>query len=147
MNQIQTLEQTKELSAQELVFSRLVASGYSLTQAYKKAFPDSELLKVETIRNNASKLMMNNGIALEVSSTKQRQSLLVRLAEDQLEGTLTEGKNNKTTNDVAMFMYEQGNGKATQKTVIEGKHVLVTYDLSGGKAGAVPQEILDQLAD
>lgn len=153
MDTLQTQDKeltTEDLTAQELAFSRFVANGYSLTQAYKKAFPKSEHLKIETIRKNASQLSMKSNIALEVATVKKRQALLARQAEDRLEEVLTDGdinsKNNKVA-DVAMFMYEQANGKAVQKVQTEGKHVVVTYDLSGGQGGEVPQEVLDQLAD
>lgn len=138
------------LSAEELTFSRLVAKGFTPTTAYRKAFPTSINQAYGTIRNKASALMTKHDIVTEVATARETTARLARLAEDRIEQILTvddsQRKGNKVA-DVAMFMYEQANGKATQKTIVEGKHVLVTYDLSGGKGGEVPQEILDQLED
>jgi hypothetical protein len=44
-----------------------------------------------------------------------------------------------------MFAYEQVEGKAKQVTETTTQHTFVTYDLSGGAAGAVPAEIMAQL--
>lgn len=49
--------------------------------------------------------------------------------------------------EAAKFTYEQIHGKARQRVEVEGRFVTVTYDLSGGKGGEVPQEIIDQLKD
>lgn len=135
------------LSAEELKFSNLVSKGYSLTSAYREAFPSKSKVKSATIRNYAAKLMTKNEIVLEVGVAKQRAIRMARLAEDRIEEVLTEGNiHNKDdkVQDVSMFMYEQSNGKAMQRIVQEGRHVVVTYDLSGG-GEPVPQEILDKL--
>ena len=150
MNELQTIE-TPELTAEELSFSHLIAKGISLTQAYKQAYPDKcKKLSPYTIRKYASKLYTNRNIVTEVATYQARTAHLARLAEDRIEDILINDssttKGNKVA-DVAMFMYEQANGKATQKVVTEGKHIVVTYDLSGGKGGEVPQEILDQLKE
>ena len=150
MNDLQTID-TPELTAQELTFSHLIAKGLSLTQAYKNAYPEKCKGKsAYTIRKYASNLYTNRNIVTEVATYQARTAHLARIAEDRIEQILIEdsstAKGNKVA-DVAMFMYEQANGKATQKVVTEGKHIVVTYDLSGGKGGEVPQEILDQLKE
>lgn len=145
--ELQTIE---PLSAEELTFSRLIAKGLTPTQAYRKAFNKAKNLAYGTVRNYASQLMTKPDILSEVATSKETQARLARLAEDRIEDILINDssttKGNKVA-DVAMFMYEQANGKATQKVVTEGKHIVVTYDLSGGKGGEVPQEILDQLKE
>lgn len=150
MNELQTIE-TPELTAEELSFSHLVAKGVSLTQAYKRSFPDKCKGKSPyTIRKYASNLYTKGNILTEVATYQARTAHLARLAEDRIEDILVNDssttKGNKVA-DVAMFMYEQANGKATQRIQTENKHVVVTYDLSGGKGGEVPQEILDQLQE
>lgn len=149
MNELQTT-QNKELTAEELNFTRLVAKGISATTAYRQSFPKAKDQAYGTVRNKAFALMANNYIVTEVATVKERTAHLVRIAEDRIEDILlndnSQAKGNKVA-DVAMFMYEQANGKATQRIQTENKHIVVTYDLSGGKGGEVPQEILDQLAD
>ena len=138
----------KPLTANEIVFVKHVAQGYSYTQAYRKAFPAKASLAYSTIRKNAFKLATKSNIATEVSTTKERTAHMARLAEDRIEEILTEDDSQRKGNkvaDVAMFMYDHANGKAMQRTQVEGKYVTVTYDLSGGKGGEVPQEIIDQL--
>lgn len=145
-----TNEITEDLTAEEITFSHLVAKGYTLTQAYRKAFPAKSHLQNNTVRVNASALMTKTNISTEVATHRKRSAHMARLAEDRLTEVLEEGDiNNKhhKVPEVSMFMYEQANGKARQTTEVIGKHVMVTYDLSGGSAGAVPKEVLDALAD
>lgn len=136
----------EQLTAEEIKFSNLVAKGLTLTTAYRQAFPLKKDLSYNYIRVLASELITKHNIVTEVATSKERAIRLARLAEDRIEETLTEGKQGKATNEVAMFMYDHANGKAMQKTVVEGKHVLVTFDLGGGD-GTVPKEILDKLND
>jgi hypothetical protein len=136
------------LSAEEIVFTRLVAKGYTPTQAYSKAFPTSKQLAYGTRRNKAVALMTKHDIVTEIETTRETTAHLARLAEDRIEQILTEddsqAKGSKVA-DVAMFMYEQANGKATQKIEQKSAHVLVTYNLGGDNAPPIPKEVLDQL--
>ncbi len=134
MNELQTIDKDIQLTEQEILFSSLVAKG----------------LKYNTVRRYASDLLTKTPIITEVATKQERAARMARLAEERIEDILINDsstvKGNKVA-DVAMFMYEQANGKATQRIMTENKHVVVTYDLSGGKGGEVPQEILDQLQD
>lgn len=135
-----------DLTAQEIAFTRLVANGFSMSSAYRKAFPRAKELSYDYVRNKASELMAKTEIKTEVQTTRETQARLARLAEDRLHETLSEGKTgSRVVNDVAMFMYDHANGKATIKAEIKSAHVSVTYDLSGGQAGDVPPEVLAQL--
>jgi len=137
------------LTAEEQIFSKLVAKGYPGTTAYRKAYPEKSHLQYNTIRTYASELLTNPNIVTEVTTSKERASRMVRLAEERIEdiliNDLSDTKGSKVA-DVAMFMYEQGNGKATQKVQHTGAFVSVNYNLSG-KEEAIPQEIIDQLKD
>lgn len=137
----------EDLTAEEIKYSHLLAKGYPKNKAYREAFPLQAKQSYDHIRRKAIALAEKPEIVTEVATTKQRQARLARLAEDRLEEILTEVKPGKVVGDVAMFLYEQANGKAVQKTEVKGQHVVVTYDLSGGKGGEVPQEVLDQLKD
>lgn len=138
------------LSAEELTFARLVAKGVSGTTAYKRAFPEKKHLTYDTRRVYASKLLAKHDISTEVQTSKIRQARLARLAEERLEQILiTDNSSDKGSKvaEVGMFMYEQANGKAVQKLEHKGVFVSVNYNLAGGEAGEVPQEVLDQLAE
>lgn len=67
-------------------------------------------------------------------------------AVQRIENIINNGKEHNALT-ASMYAYDHVHGKATQSIHQSGAHVFVTYDLSGGKAGEVPQEILDQLAD
>lgn len=137
------------LSAEETKFAHLVAKGFSYSKAYRKAFPTAEDLAPYTIRKYASDLATNINVITEVATTRKTTARLARLAEDRIEEVLTEGDihaRGSRVPDVAMFMYDHANGKATIKAEVKSAHVQVIYDLSGGQAGEVPQAILDQLA-
>lgn len=144
------VQDDEPLSAEEITFTRLVAKGYTLTKAYKQAFPAKKDLKIETIRKNASILVSKSNIALEVQSTKERTARLARLAEDRLEQILEEDQSDSKGSkvaDVAMFLYDHANGKATQKVQHSGVFVHASYDLSGSGDEEPPKEVLDLLTD
>lgn len=142
-----TIVEDKPLTAEQIHFSKLVAKGYSYTQAYRKAFPAKSKLAYSTIRKNAFNLATKSSIVTEVESTRERTAMLARKAEDRLDEILTEDDSQRKGNkvaEVAMFMYEQANGKATQKIESKSAHVSVIYDLSG-KGEPVPDHIKQQL--
>jgi hypothetical protein len=127
--------QTSKLTAQEIKFAKLTAQGYSLTKAYKLAFPAKADLQPETIRNYASELMRKSEVSQEVATTVQRQALLARLAEERIEETLTSGKlGSKAVTDTSMFVYDHANGKAKQSMDITSRKVEVHLDLTGVEA-------------
>ena len=106
-------------------------------------------MKYNTIRQYASELLTKTNILTEVTTSQRRQARMARLAEERIEDILINDNSSEKGNkvaDVAMFMYEQANGKATQKTEVTAKHVVVTYNLSGSDE-PVPQEIIDQLEE
>lgn len=147
-NEVMTIED-QPLSAEEIKFSHLVSKGFTYTESYRRAFPTSVKLANYTVRHKASILATRSNIITEVATTRQRSAHLARLAEDRIEEVLTEGDahiKGSRVPDVAMFMYDHANGKATIKAEVKSAHVQVIYDLSGGEAGEVPQNILDQLA-
>lgn len=139
-----------DLTAEQIKFVSLVAKGFSGVQAYRQAFPTAKNLSNGYIRIKASELLTNPNIQTEVATTKEKQARLARLAEERIEEILTEvdveSKHGKVP-EVAMFMYEQSNGKATQKIQHQGVFVSVSYDLTGGNSTDVPQEVLDQLKE
>lgn len=138
----------KPLTARELKFASLVAKGYTLSKAYRLSHPHKSDLAPSTIRRNASNLATKSNILSEVATRVETEARLARQAEERIEEILVEGdihtKDNKVA-DVAMWAYEQANGKATQKIQMESKHVNINFNLSGSDE-PVPQEVLDALA-
>jgi hypothetical protein len=135
----------KDLTAEEIKYSRLLAKGVPKTTAYRQAYPLQAKQSYDTIWRKSKELAKKEEITTEVQTTREKQAQLARLAETRIEEFLTEVKPNRTVADVAMFMYDHANGKATIKAEIKSAHVSVTYDLSGGQAGDVPPEVLAQL--
>lgn len=136
-----------DLTAEELAFTRLVSKGYSGTRAYRIAFPAKKHLKHGTVRVNVSKLLSKANVFTEIQTATLTQARLARQAEHRLTEILEDGSINSKTNkvaEVAMFMYEQANGKATIKAEVKSMHVMAIYDLSG-KGEAVPDHIKQQL--
>lgn len=141
------LVENESLTAEEQKFCSLVAQGYSGTRAYRLAYPAKSHLKNKTIYTYASDLLRKSDISQEIQTAQLTQARLARLAENRIEEVLTEGSIHSKTNKVAevsMFMYEQANGKATQKIESKSAHVSVIYDLSG-KGEEVPEDIRKQL--
>lgn len=137
--QIQTdglvqLPEQQVYTAEEITFINLVAKGYSLTTAYRKAYPAKRNLSYETIRAYASRLYANSNISTEVATKRENMARLARLSEDRLEQILIEDdsmRKGSRVADVAMFLYDHANGKAKQSTEIISKSVSVNIDLTG----------------
>lgn len=122
---------TQPLTAEQTVFTKLVAKGYSLTKAYRKAFPTAKDLANDTVRIYASKLYAKDYISKEVETTKETQARLVRLAEDRLQQILEEDNSSvrgSKVAEVAMFMFDHANGKATQR--VEQHTTGVTFNIN-----------------
>lgn len=138
-NDVEVLTSTAEadyLTAEEIKFSRLVAKGMSLTTAYRKAYEHKKDLSYSTIRRYAFQLYANNRIKSEVETVKETQARLARLAEDRLEQILVEDESSTKGSkvaDVAMFMYDHVNGKATQRIEQHTTGITFTLDLTGAQ--------------
>lgn len=121
-------------TAEKIKFTRLVASGITPTTAYRQAFPKSKNQAYGTVRNKAYQLMTEDGILTEIETVKENKARLVRLAEDRLEEVLLEGdihSRGSRVSDVAMFMYDHANGKATQRLEVQSRKVSINIDLTG----------------
>ena len=121
----------KPLTAEELKFSSLIAQGFTLTRTYRIAFPTSKHLKNYTVRKYASALYSKSNIVTEVETKITKNAYLARLSEDRIEEQLTTGDMGKVTSDVAMFMYDHANGKATQRIEQKTTAISLNIDLTG----------------
>lgn len=137
------------LSAEEIKFCRLLATGMSRTTAYRQAFPLEAKQSYDHIRKKAIALSENYDIKTEVATVVETRARLARLAEERIEQILitddSMAKGSKVA-DVAMFMYDHANGKATQRIEQTGKFVTVNMNLSGSNE-PVPPEVLEQLKE
>lgn len=137
------------LNAEELKFTRLLATGITPTTAYRQAFPLESKLSYDYLRRKALALAEKHEIKTEVQTVVETRARLARLAEDRLEQILvtddSQAKGSKVA-EVAMFMYDHANGKATQRIEQTGQFVSVTMNLSGTSED-IPPEILEQLKE
>ena len=135
----------KALKQSEKTFALVYAKTGDRVEAIRQAFP---LLMSRSSNNymrvKAHRLLMNDNVVLEVEAQAERLRQIGGKSVQTLEDIMDFGQEHNAL-DAAKFVYEQNHGKARQRVEVEGKFVTVTYDLSGGKAGAVPQEIIDQL--
>lgn len=136
-----------QLDSAKKAFALAIAQGKNRREAIAIAFPD--LLSRSSnayMRMKAYRLMMNDDVVTEVTVQQERLAKLGDKAINTLEDLMDVGQEHNAL-AASQFVYEQIHGKATQRTEVVGKFVTVVYDLSGGKAGAIPQSVLDQLAD
>lgn len=137
------------LNAEELKFTRLLAKGITPTTAYRQAFPLESKQSYDGIRRKALALVEKQEIITEVQTVVETRARLARLAEDRIEQILvtddSQAKGSKVA-EVAMFMYDHANGKATQRIEQTGQFVTINMNLTGSNE-PVPNEILEQLKD
>lgn len=88
--------------------------------------------------------MTNDNIKTEISDRKAIMDANATLGVQKIQTIIKEGKEHNAL-QASIFSVEQVEGKAKQSTEVISKHTFVTYDLSGGQAGEIPQEVLDQL--
>ena len=140
-------EYDKALKQSEKTFALVLAKTGDRVEAIKQAFP---LLMLRSSNNymrvKAHRLLMNDNVALEVEQQAERLRQIGGKSVQVLEDIMDFGQEHNAL-DAAKFTYEQLHGKARQRIEVEGKFVTVVYDLSGGKGGEVPKEVMDQLAD
>ncbi len=137
----------KELDASRKAFALAIAQGKNRREAMAISFP-SIMSKSSNnyIRLRAYRLLTEDDVLTEVALQRERLEVLGSKSISVLEDIMDVGQEHNAL-EASKFVYEQIHGKATQRTEVIGKFVTVVYDLSGGKAGVVPQEILDQLND
>lgn len=137
----------KALKESEKKFALVYAQTGNRAEAIRQSFP--LLMKRSSnayIRLKAHRLLMNDDVVTEVQVQSDRLATLGNKSITVLEDIMDVGQEHNAL-EASKFVFEQVHGKATQRTEVTGKFVTVVYDLSGGKAGVVPQEVLDQLND
>ena len=124
------------------------ATFYSLTdnasEAVRLAYPHLKNSSQKTIQNKGSRLLSNAIVLHDIQRQKERMEVVAGKAVERIEDIIDTGKDHNALT-ASMFAYDQVHGRATQRIHQTSAHVFVTYDLSGGQAPPVPQEVLDQL--
>jgi phage terminase small subunit len=128
-------------------FAQVYAQTDNASEAVRQAFPNlAKNSSQKTIQNKGSRLLSNAIVLQDIERQKEYMEAIASKAVKRLENIIDNGKERNALT-ASMYAYDQVHGKATQRVHQTGAHVFVTYDLSGGKAEPVPQEILDKLAD
>src|SRR5688572_19567745 len=84
----QSVTPPPKLTAEEIKFTHLVASGMTYTSAYRKSHPLKAKNSYEYIRKLAYKLAARTEVQSEVEAVKDTRARLARMAEDRLEQIL-----------------------------------------------------------
>ncbi len=128
-------------------FAQVYAQTDNASEAVRQAYPDlANNSSQKTIQNKGSRLLSNAIVLRDIERQKEQMEVIAGKAVQRLENIIDKGKEHNAL-AASMYAYDQVHGKATQRIQQSGSYVYVTYDLSGGNAEPVPQEILDQLAD
>lgn len=136
---------TTDKSAAKQRFAHFYALTDNASEAVRQAYPHLRNSSQKTIQNKGSRLLSNAIVIQDIQKQKERMETVSSKAVQRIENIIDSGKEHNALT-ASMYAYDQVHGRATQRIHQSGTHVFVTYDLSGGKAGPVPQEILDQLA-
>lgn len=137
----------KPLTYPEKVFVTAIAQGESQASAIRKAYPHlTETSTPNYLYKKASTLVRKGKIILELNQQRAMMDEIASKAHGRL-AQLVDSNRESVALDATKFAIEQSHGKATQRIEQRTQLVSVTYDLSGGQAPPVPQEILDQLAE
>jgi len=128
-------------------FAQVYAQTDNAAEAVRQAYP--HLAKNSTqnyIKEKGKRLVTNGYVLLEIEKQKELMEVVAGKAVQRIEDIIDNGKEHNALT-ASMYAYDQAHGKSKQRIQQSGAYVYVTYDLSGGNAEPVPQEILDQLAD
>ena len=135
---------TSMLTPAKKKFAHIYAQTDNASEAVRQAYP--HLTNRNTIKDKGHRLLTNTHILQDIAEQKAIMDINAGKAALRIGEIIDNGAEHNSL-IASKFAYEHTHGKARQKIHLNSAHVLVTYDLSGGKAGPVPQEILDQLKD
>jgi len=112
------------------------------SRAVRQAYP--ELTNPNTIKDKGYRLLTNAYIQQDIEKQKERMQVVASKALERIEKTIESGKEHNALS-ASFFAYEQAHGKARQRIVQSSSYVVVSYDLSGGSAPPIPQDVIDEL--
>ena len=136
-----------QLTPAKKKFAEVYAKTDNASEAVRQAYP--ELAKTSTpnyIKEKGKRLVTNSYVLLEIEKQKEYMEVVSAKAVKRIENIINHGKERNALT-ASIYAYDQVHGKPTQSIRQSGTHVYVTYDLSGGAAEPIPQEVLDQLTE
>lgn len=134
-----------KLTTAKKKFAQVYAQTDNASEAVRQAYP--YLAKTSTknyIKEKGKRLVTNGYVLAEIEDQKRRMDIIASKAIDRIDNIIDKGSDRNALS-ASMYVYDQVHGKAAQRIRHSSTHVFVTYDLSGGDAGPVPKEIMDEL--
>jgi phage terminase small subunit len=141
MNTFKTIK-TTTLTPANKKFAHHYAISNNATQAVLKAFP--HITSPASAGVKGTRLLKNDRIIMEIEAQKAELEAISSRAVVRI-GELVDSEKEAIALEASKFTIDHVHGKATQKMELKSQHVVLTIDLSGGEAGEVPQEVLDEL--
>lgn len=124
-------------------FARQYAMTNNGAASVRAAFPGKEYTPGSTW-TKANTLLRNVQVQDSIEEQRRKLEALGSKSIARVD-RLIDSDDENVAGQNSRFVIEQTHGKATQRVQHSGLFATVTYDLSGGQAGAVPQAVLDQL--
>lgn len=136
------------LTPKQKAFAIAYAETDNATEAIRRAYPEMAGKYKNTtssyLRLKGYRMLTNDNVKAEIIDRKAIMQANADLASQRIQQIITEGKEHNALT-ASMFAIEQADGKAKQVTEVKSEHVSVIYDLSGGEAGEIPEDIKRQL--
>lgn len=137
----------RQLTPAQKAFAIAYAETDNATEAVRQAYPHIAEKTSPTssyLRVKGHDLLTNPNVQREIVDRKAIMQANADLASQRIQQIITEGKEHNAL-QASIFAIEQADGKAKQVTEVQSAHVSVIYDLSGGTAGEIPEDIKRQL--
>ena len=131
------------LTPARVAFAIAISRGKSGAESIDIAFPDNNYSQGYK-RLKAYRLIMDDDISHEIADRKAIMRQNADLGAQKIQHIIVNGKEHNAL-DASKFAIEQVDGRAKQTTEVTAKMVAVTYDLSGGQAPEMPEQIRQQL--
>lgn len=141
------LKDYKPLTPAQQRFAIAFARYNNTSKAIRLAFPDdSQKWSPQYIALKGYRMIRNDNVKAEIDNRKAIMEANATLGAQRIQQIIKDGKEHNAL-QAAIFSVEQADGKAVQTQTVKSEHVSVIYDLSGGKGGEIPAEVLAQLEE
>lgn len=132
-------------------FAKLYAQGdpskgikpSNATQAYLATHGGSQRSAIQ----RGYELVRNRDVAADIAEQRKKIEVHADKAIDQLASLSQGAKSEMVRYSASSYLTDQAHGKATQRLETVSVTANISMDLSGGKAGPVPREVLDKLKE
>lgn len=117
----------------------------NISKAIRISYPsESKNWRAEYQYQKGKRMLQNASIKDEIEDRMQVKEANANLGAKRIQAIIVKGKEHNAL-AASMFSIEQIDGKAKITQETKSEHVFVSYDLSGGNAGAIPQSVMDEL--